>query len=92
MLYRPLFAAFCNRALSPSPSGAESNIGAIFDRRCAFACFESAGKLIETTNKGIMDGLFGAWWYALFCKPLITNRFSVINTERRYFQTLSRRV
>lgn len=70
MIYRPFLSALYKKAQSAGHDSANTNIGHVVEMRCAIACYETAEKLIGILNRAIIEEVFGAWWFASFCKTL----------------------
>lgn len=77
MLFRPSFCRVCaqtqaNRGSSDRLHEASANkletIGFVFESHCALACYDASCDMIQLLHNAVIQGIWGAWWYAIYCE------------------------
>lgn len=80
MLFRPSFSKVC--AQQPQQNGRSSDsqtevsedkvetISFVFESHCARACYVASCDMIELLYDAIVKGIWGAWWYAIYCETI----------------------
>lgn len=47
-------------------------IGFVFEFHCALACYQASCDMIQLLHNAIIKGIWGAWWYAIYCEDTIS--------------------